>query len=430
MRVNKEMKKGISLIVLILTIVIILILSTVIIMGVINNNPISNAKEATLRNDLQVMKEAYGLRTGELILKYKGDKGKITVEDYEDVVNEKYKGEVKVCEEGLAYLGKDKKKQKVAEEMGYIIGNPNDAVLRAWTSDSQDDFHAEECRTKITKITFITNNKVPDGVIKSWDVSAGNNGGVMAWIVSNGEDGYELTIGGNTKIIANTDSSNMFYNFILVKEINIKELDTSKVKKMISMFDGCECLTSVDLSNFNTSKVTTTHGMFHECNSLISLDVSNFDTSQVTDMYRMFYGCNSLINLNLNNFNTSNVTNMKDMFRECSGLTNLYISSFDTNKVTTMAGMFAGCNNLTNLDLSKFDTNKVINMESMFYRCSGLTNLDVSNFDTSKVINMSYMFLGCSRLISLDLSKFDTNEVKNMRRDVLLVWQFNKHRCK
>ncbi len=418
---RRKVKKGISLIVLIVIIVIILILSTAIIMGVITNNPISNAKEAVLRNDLQVMKESYGLKTGELFLKYGGDTSKITVEDYKDVVNEKYKGEVEVFEEGLAYLGKDKKKQKVAEEMGYIIGNPNDSVLRAWTSGSQDDFHAEEYRTKITKIKFITNNKVPDGVIKSWDVSEGNNGGVMAWIVDDGEDGYELTIGGNTKVLANINSSNMFNRFTSVKDIDISNFNTENVIDMSYMFNGCESLTSLDVSNFDTSKVTNMVRMFSRI-GLKYLDLSNFNTNMVKSMTDMFENCSELTNLNISNFVTDKVNSMRNMFHCCNKLTNLNLKSFNTENVSDMYCMFSGCESLTSLDLSGFNTSQVTDLSAMFQGCSSLVSLNLgSNFNTSQVTDLSDMFYGCSSLVNLNLgSNFDTSQVtdmENMFRD-------------
>ncbi len=214
---KKSRKTGISLIVMLITIVVIIILAASIINTVIYNNPMDNAKEAAFRSDLQEMKYAYGIRQGELMAKYKGDKYKIKPEDYDGVVFEQYKDEVIALGEGLAYLGEDKKKQEIAESMDYIIGNPNDSILKAFSDWSKDDFHAEEYRTKITKMKFITNNKVPKDVIESWDVSAKRNGSVMAWILDNGNGEYELTIGGNGKVIANKRIGWFVRKFVRIK---------------------------------------------------------------------------------------------------------------------------------------------------------------------------------------------------------------------
>ena len=50
-------KRGISLIVLVVTIIIMLILFTAILLTLATNTPIESAEEAKLRNDLQVIKE-------------------------------------------------------------------------------------------------------------------------------------------------------------------------------------------------------------------------------------------------------------------------------------------------------------------------------------------------------------------------------------
>ncbi len=311
------MKKGISLIVMLITIVVIIILAASIINTVIYNNPMDNAKEAAFRSDLQEIKNAYGIRQGDLMAKYKGDKYKIKEEDYAGVVHRNYEGEVLAFEGGLAYLGKDKKKQEIAESMDYIIGNPNDSVLRIWDWNSQDDFHNDEYKKKITKIKFITNNKVPDGVIEFWDVSVKNNGSVMAWIVDNGNEGYELTIGGNGKVIANSNSNYLFDGFSAVKEIDIKSLDTSKVTHTSYMFNACSSLINLDLGNFNLKNVTTFQMMFYNCSKLQNIDIDFSNTNKVINTHGMFENCYELVNVDLSGLNTSNISDMHFMFRSC-----------------------------------------------------------------------------------------------------------------
>ncbi len=411
------MKKGISLIVMLITIVVIIILAASIINTVIYNSPMDNAKEATFRSDLQEIKNAYGIRQGDLMIKYKGDKSKIKEEDYVGVVHKNYTGEIQAFDVGLAYLGKDKKKQEIAESMDYIIGNPNDSVLKVWWNHGNEDFHTEEYRKKITKIKLITNNKVSKDAIKSWDVSEKNNGSVMAWIVDDGNEGYELIIGGNGKIIANKDSRAMFSGFSKAKEIDINVLDTSNVMFMNSMFDGCSSLTNLNLGDkFVTSSVTTMLYMFSGCSSLISLDLSNLDTSNVTNMMHMFYGCASLTNLDLSNLDTKNVINMDSMFWGCSNLISVNLGKkFNTSSVTDMYMMFCGCRSLISLDFSNLDLSKVKNMRHMFQQCNKLKSINYSNkFNISAIENMDLMFNGCSSLTSLDLSSFDTSNVISM----------------
>ena len=286
-----------------------------------------------------------------------------------------------------------------------------DTTKAFWQSDYKD---------KISTVDILDNKNVPTDAVISWDVSDKQNKSVMAWFINDPDNAgmYKLYIGGNGGVYANEDSSYLFAgknsNFNKVTEINLGNLDTSKVTNMYSMFRDCSSLISLDLSTFDTSNVINMTGMFSGCSSLTSLNLSNFNTSNVTNMTAMFNKCSGLTSLNVSKFDTSNVTNMSYMFSECSSLTSLDVSKFDTSNVTNMSCMFNKCSGLTSLDVSKFDTSNVTNMSYMFNKCSGLTSLSVNNFNTSNVTNMTAMFQRCSSLTSLDVSKFDTSKVIDM----------------
>ena len=148
-----------------------------------------------------------------------------------------------------------------------------------------------------------------------------------------------------------TTTARWFYYCFEIKQIEgLEFLNTSEVKDMFDMFEGCSSLTSLDVSHFNTQNVTDMDGMFFGCSGLTSLDVSHFNTQNVTDMTLMFSGCSGLTSLDVKNFNTQNVTNMGSMFSDCSGLTSLDLSHFNTQKVTNMAWMFYGCSALTTIN--------------------------------------------------------------------------------
>ncbi|EAF9641424.1 BspA family leucine-rich repeat surface protein [Listeria monocytogenes] len=154
----------------------------------------------------------------------------------------------------------------------------------------------------------------------------------------------------------------------------------------------------LDLRNLDTSNVTIMQSMFRE-GATTSLDLSNFDTSNVTNMTSMFER-SSVTSLDLSNFNTSNVMSMLHMFYR-SAAKSIDVSSFDTSNVTSMEAMFAE-NVATSIDVSNFDTSQVTNMSFMF-DSSAVTSLDLSNFDTSNVTGMSYMFRRSSKLQNLTL---------------------------
>ncbi|MBQ9492129.1 MAG: DUF285 domain-containing protein [Oscillibacter sp.] len=193
---------------------------------------------------------------------------------------------------------------------------------------------------------------------------------------------------------------------------HIKNLDTSRVVDMSSMFYGCSALSALDVSGFDTSKVEDMDGMFVNCSALKTLDVSGFDTSAATDLSSMFFGCSALSALNVSGWNTSNAEDMNYMFHACAGLRTLDISGFDTSNVTDMSGMFSGCTGLTALDVSGFDTSKVTDMSSMFYGCSALKTVYASGkFTTAAVTNSENMFAGCAALSGGNGAKFDSGHV-------------------
>ena len=311
-------------------------------------------------------------------------------------------------------------------------------VIQNWTSTSQEDFHTDYYRENIVTATFLDNNNVPDNATESWNVSEdkNNKGGVMAWVIPNNEDStkYDLYIGANKGVIANEDSSYLFYDFRKLTNIDFKEnFDTNNAINMRYMFSSCVGLINLDLSSFDTSNVTTMENMFSMYNNsflnnnLVSinfgqkfitsnvvnmksmfaglqkiklLDLSNFDTSKVTTMFHMFTHCQELVNLNLNNFNTSNVTNMTEMFAFCSSIVSIDMNNFNTSKVTDMSNMFYGNKSITELNLCSFNTNNVTNMTSMFEGTSNITGIYVGPNWTTANADTTNMFQG-SRLSSV-----------------------------
>ena len=77
---------------------------------------------------------------------------------------------------------------------------------------------------------------------------------------------------------------NMFKGLNKIIEIDLSNLDTSKITNMASMFEECSNLENISFGNINTSLVESMFRLFYNCSKLTSLDLSNFDTSLVTDM--------------------------------------------------------------------------------------------------------------------------------------------------
>ena len=281
-------------------------------------------------------------------------------------------------------------------------------VIQEWDENSQTDFHSDFYKQNIVSITFLNNNNVPENAVESWNVSEDKERGtVKAWVVPNSSDSskYDLYIGAKGKVIANEDSSNIFYDFRGVKEISFdNNYDTSNAINMLAMFRLCTSLTTLDLSSFDTSKVTNMHGMFNmydpalgssSSGNLTLLDLSGFNTSNVTDMNRMFANNTNLISIKgIESFNTSNVISMQNMFDYCTSLTELNLSNFDTQNVTDMAYMFHSVG-INLLNLCSFDTSNVVDMSYMFEYMDSITSINVgTKWNTSKVTNNEKMFYG------------------------------------
>ena len=230
-----------------------------------------------------------------------------------------------------------------------IVGSQNTKMMA--TNNYSGDLWNKKQST-VTKIVFQDSINKIEGESESWDISSAKNKTVMARLVPNTGDTITNTlyIQGNGGVIANYNSSDLFYNFSKLTEIeNVNLLDTSNVTDMSHMFQSCIKLTNIDLSSFDTSQVTNMGEMFSGSTRLIILDVSNFDTSQITDMSYMFENCSSLTSLDVSNFDTSNVTNMNYMFKNCSKLTSLDFRNATFDKVTSYNNMFYGTSSAINI---------------------------------------------------------------------------------
>ena len=250
----------------------------------------------------------------------------------------------------------------------------------------------------------------------------GNN--IPGWVKENPGAITKVVFDESFKHARPTTCFKWFQNCSNLESIEkLQYLNTSEVKDMGYMFNGCSKLASLDLSKFNTEKVQHMKYMFADCLNLTKLDLSNFNTADVRNMNSMFNDCQNLTSLVLSKlFNTAKVKDMNNMFYNCQNLTSLDLSSFNTAEVTDMSNMFEECKKLTSLDLFSFNTWKVTSMKNMFDECENLVSLDLSNFNTWRVTNMNYMFARCYKLKTIYSDHFD------LRSDPSSIFMFNN--CK
>ena len=253
-------------------------------------------------------------------------------------------------------------------------------------------------RGKISQIVF--ESYIGGETNKRWDVSAQQDGSIMAWYntseISNGT--YIIHIGSDTLIGANENSSNWF-SYIgkntactatneasnpIIK--NMSSVSFASVKNMSNMFAylGYSNMTTFSLgSNFFTTKAENMSGMFSNTgfSKMQSINLgTNFNTSKVQNMTSMFErtGYTAMTSLNLGGkfiINTEKSVVMNNMFAECgyTNITSLTLGTqFNTTTVTSMKGMFKSTGNkkLTSLDLGDlFYTTNVTDMTDMFNGC-------------------------------------------------------------
>lgn len=263
---------------------------------------------------------------------------------------------------------------------------------------------------KANKVVF--NKGIPKDIDKINHVKLDENksGEVVAYIKDN-----TVYISSNKTIYANPESDYFMNNFENIKEVDISNLDTSKVVNMQYAFNGCSSLEKINTDKLDTSNVTNMSSIFANCVNLEGVDLSKLNTKNVTDMSDMFFKCSNLKSINLSKLNTENVIDMGNMFGDCNGLTKINLNDLNTKKVKNMMSMFTNCKNLKEIDLIDLDTDSVINTSYMFSGCLNLSKLDLSNFNTSNVTDMSCMFASCESLRDVNLENLETKNVKNMK---------------
>ena len=351
-------------------------------------------------------------------------------------------------------------------------------------------------RSTINSVTILDSLTDLEGVTHTindsncWDVSQSQDRSILAWYVvaKDGEDNtivngsgatmYDVTIAEKGGVMANANSSYLFYNvgqggsavnvisglenldtqFTInmdrmflscaarnlnidnwdtknvismcrmfnkskVERLNLNKWDTSNVNTLEGTFEECSNLEVLNVSKWNTSNVTKMGswgydygGTFEDCINLRSLDVSKWNTRKVETMTGMFRQCNNLVQIDVSNFNTEKCRYMNHMFEGCNKLENIDVSSFCTENVEVMDAMFKNSKNLKNLDLSGFvTTSKLKKVNQMFYHCESCENIDISSsFNTDEVTTMASMFEGCKILESIDVSQFNASNVSSL----------------
>ncbi len=290
----------------------------------------------------------------------------------------------------LAQLGKSLCPAGPAAAASFYIENPPSTLpadfidkLAGQVRGVFPDFKREKIASVIFKNTL---KRAPKA---HYDVSADQNGSIIAWVQTEGLDNYRVYIAAKGGV-ACENCTHMFY--------------------------GCKALKTIDFNHcFDTSRVSAMFGMFENTPLLTDLDLSCFNTEKVTYMPHMFARCGAL-SINLSGFTTTRVLDMSGMFAECCAQ-QLDLRHFDTSRVTSMSNMFAGCADLEILDIRGWNTSNVYSMDKMFYRCVCLppeTESMIAALDQSKVVSAALMVTETpfeNSLLHLELTGYENDDI-------------------
>ena len=261
-----------------------------------------------------------------------------------------------------------------------FAADPVYPTMEAYTAASSGDYHAYY--NKVYSVTFLDKidyDAISAGdTVGAWDVSADDDGSVMAWMKKNveqtataGADRYDVYIAGEGGVGANPKSNHIFFAFSALEKVNgLEHFRTGNATTFESMFMSCSSLKEIDLSMFDASSLTSMRLMFKSCSKLTKVNMAGMDTSNVTTLYELFGDCRALVDVDLSDWDTGNVTTLENMFKNCESLTELDLGSFNTSKVTTMRFMFYLCRNLETIYVGDgWTTESIANLYDGVFNC-------------------------------------------------------------
>lgn len=144
-------KKGISLIVLIVTIIVMIILAAVVVLTITNNNPIDNAKKATILNDIATLKD--GIEIQKVNIGYKEGKTNVNLfGSVEEILGDGYKAySKKYAIEANKLVYKDKafsaKEISILEENGVEKESKYITIVNDSTKEKEENKNNERMVT-------------------------------------------------------------------------------------------------------------------------------------------------------------------------------------------------------------------------------------------------------------------------------------------
>lgn len=132
-----------------------------------------------------------------------------------------------------------------------------------------------------------------------------------------------------------TSITNMFLSCKVLKTAILPTFKAgAKLPSLSQVFNNCPKLTSVtlDFREGSCNNIVSAKNMFYQCTILPEIDLSEIDTSKVTNMAQMFYQCKALAHVYVSDlWDVSKVTDSADMFKDCESLPNYDATKIDVS---------------------------------------------------------------------------------------------------
>jgi hypothetical protein len=428
-------RRGISLIVLVITIIVIIILAGTIILNLVDDNPILKANEAKFKTNMSQYNEELTISLsknyGDSTLfdpssfdagVWNGDNEHITgtIKQYIPSITVQDALKFEVVGGKLVYIGTDESEIVWANSLkGEDGGSGGCTSGHTWVDANY--LYPKTCSvcgtTEGEKLDIATATKHPSQTITT-NIGIGADGQVVnldlweyAIITSNTNgyyvlntyelDGYLGTIvdgkivGSVPQLINGIEVTRISYALSATNLVTPPKLP-SCLTAIESTFEDCTLLTTAPVI---PSGVKSLNWAFRGCSALTSAPVI---PDGVVSLSSTFSGCSSIT---VPPSIPDGAVNIYALFMDCISLTTV---TELPSAATSIDSVFYGCTSITTAPIIP-DT--VTNMYGAFEGCTSLTSAPVI---PDSVTSLSYTFYGCTGLTSATMPIIPNN-VQNMR---------------
>ena len=245
-------------------------------------------------------------------------------------------------------------------------------------------------------------------------------------IINNGQNGNLLNIRAMfckcTNLIFEPDVDKWFF----------KLSNDTRLKDMSMLFSGCKNMGSINLNSWKNIKFNNLEDisyMFNRCTKLkVADNLKRFNTSKVKNMCGLFNGCKSLTNLSNFTLNTQSVENTSIMFQGCELLDKIDNGASEAKSLKDVSGMFANCSKLSSIkNIIYYTTDKLENVTALFKNCKALAAPPDYMFKNWVWANVKgkEMFAGCDRFTSapkwlINMKFYKENNLDDLFKDCKL----------